>query len=373
MIVFLLSNIPDPRMNKRIAIAKKLDSVMVICAERDHTNLWKPYHTDVPHHIFRCTMPSWTHIWKRIQVSLAFRRFARNLLKEANPGCIYAGGLDCYTIAWLYSRFRKIKLIYEIADVREFFLTNRKTIYTVLFPLFEKLLLKSVSLVVLTSEKFFDAYYYRQVPAEKVVVIPNTPNLEFFKNYHKRQHSHFTVGFIGGIRYLNQLKLLVDAAQTSSVNVFFAGGNGSSDMETELHEYCAGKKGIEFSGTYDYATEISGLYEKVDCVYSVYDADNCNVRIALPNKLYEAVFCELPLLVARNTYLAEIVNRYGIGVAVAHNHPEELAETLKKLSTDKAYYDSFVQNCRKHKEEILASDSPRKLEERIRAILSEKI
>ena len=96
---------------------------------------------------------------------------------------------------------------------------------------------------------------------------------------------------------------------------------------------------------YDYEKEIALLYGKVDCVYSVYDADNPNVKIALPNKLYESIICELPIIVAKDTYLSELVQKWNVGVSVSHTDTIELIEVLKKYKNDKKYYGKYVEGC----------------------------
>ena len=85
----------------------------------------------------------------------------------------------------------------------------------------------------------------------------------------------------------------------------------------------------------------------VDCVYAVYNADVKNVRIALPNKLYEAIFCDLPIIVAKNTYLSDLVNEWNVGVAVDHKNPEELRLALSKLMKDQQYYNELRDECKK--------------------------
>lgn len=156
----------------------------------------------------------------------------------------------------------------------------------------------------------------------------------------------FTIGFIGGIRYINQMKMLVDVAGELGCNVLFAGAGGTSGDYEEIKKYCAGKDYVLFTGKYDYEKEIAQLYGRVDCVYAVYDADNPNVRIALPNKLYESIVCELPIVVAKDTYLSELVQKWGVGVAVSHNNKGELKDKFERLMNDKEYYDNIVAHCK---------------------------
>lgn len=89
-----------------------------------------------------------------------------------------------------------------------------------------------------------------------------------------------------------------------------------------------------------------------DCIYSVYDADNPNVRIALPNKLYESIFCELPIIVAKNTYLSELVEKYKVGLSVSHNSYYELRNAIILLKDNMNLYNEIVDSCRKNKSDI---------------------
>ena len=214
----------------------------------------------------------------------------------------------------------------------------------------EKKAFKNVDFLVVTSPKFYDIHYNALISKDKMLFIPNAPDVEVFKDYRKHE-GEFTVGFIGGIRYLQQMKMLVDAAGIVGCKVLFAGAGGTSTDYEEIQAYCKGKDFVQFTGRYDYNTQIAGLYGMVDCVFAVYDADNPNVRIALPNKLYEAVYCELPIIVAANTYVAEIVEDWGVGVAAVHDSQESVDNAIQYLM-DPDNYLKCVVNCRKHKNEI---------------------
>jgi hypothetical protein len=105
-------------------------------------------------------------------------------------------------------------------------------------------------------------------------------------------------------------------------------------------------------GRFDFATQAAALYGKCDAMYSVYDADMHNVRVALPNKLYESVYCEMPLIVAKDTYLAEVVDQWGVGFAVDHRQPQELIALLEQLRDQRIPLEPIVENCRKRKMDI---------------------
>lgn len=355
---FLLTHIPNPRMNKRIEVFEDEADVQVICTRRKSQNIWEPA-KNVPHFIFDIDLPSSKHLFKRYIASKDYQKKAIEKLEEIRPEIIYTEGLDSLIIAGRYKKKHNVKIIFEVADLRENYIVRPTAlvprILTEILLKKEKHSFENVDFLVVTSPKFYELHYVSLIEKDRVIFIPNAPDRKIFEYYNKKNGGNFTVGFIGGIRYLKQMKMLVDAADMIGADVLFAGAGGTSSEYEEIKLYCNGKDNVRFTGRYNYNEDIAGLYGMVDCVFSVYDADNPNVRIALPNKLYEAVYCELPLIVAKNTYLSELVEQYGVGVSVSHTDKNELADVLLKLKDDIGYYKAFEAKCREHKEEILGT------------------
>ena len=354
-VCFLLTHVPNPRMNKRIEVFKKTANTKVICTRRASQNIWEPSQ-DVEHIIFDIDLPSAKHIVKRYVVSQDFQKKALEKLEEISPNTIYAEGLDSLIIAGKYKKNHPIRVIFEVADLRENYIVRPKKladrIITDVLLRKEKKAFKNVDYLVVTSPKFYDMHYRDLISEDRMLFIPNAPDAEVFKNYKRKEGGIFTVGFIGGIRYLQQMKMLVDVASEVGFNVLFAGAGGTSTEYDEIRKYCEGMQNVTFTGRYNYDTEIASLYGRVDCVFSVYDADNPNVRIALPNKLYESIICELPIIVAKGTYLAELVEEWGVGVAVNHKDKEELLIAIKRLTQKDAFYNNVVMNSRVIKSSI---------------------
>lgn len=345
--LFVLTHVPNPRINRRIKAAAELGQVEVACVRRSSQDVYEPALHDVPHHILEMDLPSSSKLLRRAFSGLRFSCFALRKARQIRPGLLYVASLDSLIIARLYQLLHpKVGIVLEVADVREAYLQEGGGLRRRLLSFLERRCYPNVQLLVLTSEKFFTHYYHRNFNRERVLVLPNLPDLSAFTTYRKKMDGPFTVGFIGGIRYLDQMKMLVDAAERAGVNVIFAGAGGTSGDLEAITAYCEGKHHVRFTGKYRYDRDIANLYGMVDCIYALYDADNANVRIALPNKLYEAVYCALPILVAEGTYLADVVNDWGVGVSIGHKDQARLTAVLKRLANDKAYYGSLVSNCK---------------------------
>lgn len=354
--IFILTHIPNPRMNKRIMIAAELGEVEVICVRRKSQNIWEPQFKEISHYIIESDMPSSRYLVRRLKHTMRFLVEGYNKLKEEEKDCLYVEGFEPLLLSYIYKKkFPQIKIFYEVADLREILIEAPKNIIEkfekICLTKFEKKVLQVVERIIITSPLFFDVHLSKFVPKEKILFIPNIPEISAFEKYVKKGDGEFTVGFIGGIRYLKLMKMLVDASEISNIKVIFAGAGGTSKEYEEIYQYCQGKRQVKFLGRYNYSRDIAKLYGAVDCVYSVYDIKNYNVRIALPNKLYESIFCELPIIVAEETYLGKLVKEWGVGIAVQED-TSDLVNKLNQIKDKGLLYQSIVENCKERKVEI---------------------
>jgi succinoglycan biosynthesis protein ExoL len=353
LITFVLSHIPDPRMNKRITLLKDKYQTSLVFWNRKTVDIWKQIHTDIERKEISIKA-NYTSPLKRIVPTCAFAIAAIKHLYKMNPKCLYTENVDMLVICSIYSFLKRGKpaIIYEIADLNKLIIDQPRSLVVNLLQKViiytEMRLCRGVSLLVLTSERFYEIYYKNFFPKNKTLILPNMPNLQAFFSYKPKVSGKFTIGFIGVIRYKEQMKMLIKAAKKCQVNLLFAG----TGLDDEIENLCKDIPNIKYYGKYDFDTEIASLYGKCDCIYSVYDADLNNVKVALPNKLYEAIFCELPIIVAKGTYLAALVKEMGVGIAVSHTDVNELIFVLEKLVKDKEYYNSFTSACRLHKQKI---------------------
>ncbi|MFS0864573.1 glycosyltransferase [Fredinandcohnia sp. 179-A 10B2 NHS] len=352
--VFVISHVPNPRMNKRLQVAKNVGQTALIFWDRGgRVNIWDVYHSDIENIKINVTA-DYTNPLKRIFPTVRFGFKALKEIRRLKPKSLYVANIDMLIIASLYSlgRKEKPKIIYEIADLNKLIIDDQnrgiKKYARKLLVKLEKKLCKNINTLVVTSKKFYENYYSNFVPKSKLLFMPNMPNLNAFKDFSRKRTDKFTVGFIGAIRYKEQMKMLIEAAEKSNVDLLFAGAG----LDDEIEQICKNKSFIKYIGKYKYETEISQLYGKVDCVYSVYDADLNNVKFALPNKLYESIYCKLPIIVSKDTYLGEVVESKGVGVSVSHKNVSELELVLRKMATDSKYYNKFVNACYKLEDEI---------------------
>ncbi|MBN9655052.1 glycosyltransferase [Halobacillus sp. GSS1] len=347
-IVFLVPYVPIPRMVKRINTANSVENTSVIFWDRgtDKTsNLSMP--TGVKKHQIIENANEGEPL-KRVGATLRFCKKAFSLLKKEAPSCIHVTKTDMLLLVWLYSLTKKKRpyIIYEVSDIHSLALNKSKSISGNLMKMFiyllERIGMSIVDRLIVTSESFWKVYYQKMISKDSTVFLPNAPEEASFNGYKAKDKGRFCIGFIGKVRYKKQLKMLIDAADRADVDVLIA-GNGI-DLN-EIKNYSAGMENVTIHGAYNYNKEIAQLYSNIDCVFSVYDTNIQNVRIALPNRLYEATLCELPLIVSKNTELADIVEDNGLGIAIKDDSIDELTEALLSLR-DNSYMATIKRNCK---------------------------
>ena len=62
-----------------------------------------------------------------------------------------------------------------------------------------------------------------------------------------------------------------------------------------------------------------------------YDTNSGNVRIAEPNKLYESIFFETPIIVSSNTFLAKRVKQYNAGDDIDASNDSAIIDYVNNL------------------------------------------
>ena len=369
-VLFVISHKPDNRYKKRLELIKNTFETGIVYWNKEDEP--KNFSIEGVNSLELHIKANRTNPLKRIPQTLKFISKAIKEVEKQRPKLLYVGNLDMLMVAARYKyKHKEAKIVYEIADLHRLIIDRQKTfikrLLSQILKITEKILTRSIDILVLTSMKFYDVYYSDFIDKKKVIFLPNMPEEDSFAGFKKLNHDKFTIGFIGWIRYKNQLRMLIEASQKANIDVVFAGEDGESD---EFKKYCERFSNVTYIGPFVYEKEIKSMYGKVDCVYAVYDADMANVRVALPNKLYEAMLCEMPIIVAQNTYLSELVLDMGIGVAVNHKDVNDLTMKLKRLSSDSGYYEAICDNCRKCKETVKLSIYNRELLERIKEVLS---
>lgn len=252
-------------------------------------------------------------------------------LKKLKPEIVYVFHAECLFAANRYCKETNSKLILEISDLPAQWYLKKYPILGKLMLFFVNRLISDVDAIVFTSPYFYTEYYKNKInlPEKNVFVFENVPKKKVFENFEKVASQKLRIGFVGGVRYLKSLETLIRAIQgVKGLEVIIA---GAGPQLGKLEKLKKNADNIHVIGGFDYEKDIKDIYSNIDIVYSVYDTSMLNVRLALPNKLYEAIICEAPIIVARGTCLEKYVKELDVGFSVPYGDEKALRELLKFL------------------------------------------
>lgn len=71
---------------------------------------------------------------------------------------------------------------------------------------------------------------------------------------------------------------------------------------------------------------------------------NLNYELSLPNKIFDFVQCQLPIMASARKLVAEFVETNKIGIVFQDHDPKKMAEIVKSIFQDKARYDLWKEN-----------------------------
>lgn len=268
---------------------------------------------------------------KRMPIIVKGIRYVLNRTKGAE--CVYyLRGLDV-ALCFLLQSSRNY--IYEEADMAH--VNLKYSFLRNVFEIADKLIIKKSVLSVFLSEGFVKYHFANKIPAN-VHVIPNklNPSITGYScaNIKKIDIQRLKIGFVGLIRY----KSIFNFARAFCLNFplcefhFFGTFSAIEDERLFCPLYQMGN--CFFHGRYTNPKDLPHIYSQIDLVLSTYDVEKGNVLYAEPNKIYEAIYFETPIIVSKGTFLADKVGRLGIGYSIDAMNDDSIVELVSCLTVD---------------------------------------
>lgn len=238
-----------------------------------------------------------------------------------------------FDVAFAASLISNRTYIYEESDIPYANMGNR-LLRNFLRRRDRSIILKSL-MTVMTSEGFIN-YHGLEKQKENIQLVPNRVNsalLQMPYVHKKLDAGRLSIGFVGGFRYqsvINFAQVIGKGFPSIDFHVF---GNIIQNKEAieALDKEC---DNIHLHGIFKNPQDLPSVYEQLDLVLATYDATSINSQYAEPNKMYESIFFRVPIIVSKGTFLAEKVNRLGIGYTINGLNVNEIKEFLLDLAAD---------------------------------------
>lgn len=326
--IFIISNIHLPRCVNRVReFHKKGYEVEVYYFDRTIFNN-KVGQLDVPMHSLGELEAGSGSYFKRMPRQYSIIRDVVKKHKKENV-VFYLFGFD---MALIYHYcFSNKPYIFEESDLRH---TYFPSVLKKVLEVIDKRIIKKSLMTVFTSEGFCNYHFGDKIP-DNVAFIPNrlSPGI---KSVQLLPHKEFdkekiSIGFVGSPRFkavYNFVKVFCTNFPNYEMHLF---GEPLLDGIEELR----GKyNNAFFHGTFTSPQDLPSIYSSIDMVLSTYDAEVENVRFAEPNKIYESMFFEVPIIVSKNTFLASKVEKLGIGYAIDAADDNEIISFVNSITEE---------------------------------------
>lgn len=229
---------------------------------------------------------------------------------------------------------RNINYIYEESDML-FDRCKNRTLQKAIITINKKIIRKS-RLTVFTSEGFGEFYYGKNIPSN-ICVVPNRVsadclNLPIIEKPHFDE-KHIKIGFVGNIRYQSILNVSKVVSEKFPSYEFHYYGNTEGLSESQKTDL-SNQNNVICHGLFNNPVDLPGIYASIDIVVCTYDVKGVNPRYAEPNKLYEAMFYNTPMMVSSGSFLSDKVERLGIGFSVDANDLDDITNKINAINIE---------------------------------------
>jgi len=338
-IIFIINTIPNQRCIKRINefidYGYEIDAYSFI---RENS----PYNQPTKFNIeIIGELKSSGGYKNRVRILTRGIQYVKSKYLNSENIVFYYFGLD---IALFATFFIKKKYFYEESDLSQTYISN--SLIKGLLNLLDKRIIKNSIESMFTSEGFLNYHFGKTIP-ENVSIIPNRVNKNCLllekKETYKLNIQNLKIGFVGLIRYKTILNFVECFAQNFPQHEFHFFGN-AIDNKLELNNLKI-LPNVFFHGEFQNPSDLPAIYQSIDLVLSTYDIKVENARYAEPNKIYEAIFFHTPIIVSKNTFLSEKVEKLGIGYSIDAMNNDEINTFVNNITEEDV--DLKIEKCKK--------------------------
>ncbi len=240
---------------------------------------------------------------------------------------LLSNDLDTLTANFIVSKIKNKPLVY---DSHEYFtevpeLINRPKVQHI-WEWLEHKMVPKIKYTYTVCESIAEIYNKKYGTGFKVV--RNIPNEKFISEA-KKEKPEKTVIYQGAVNIGRGLEQAIRAIKkVEGAKLIIAGdGDIKSDLESLVKRENLENK-VEFTGRLT-IEELAELTPQADLGLSIEEDLGLNYRFALPNKLFDYIQAQVPVLVSNLPEMAAIVNKYKVGEITNSLQPEVLAGKIE--------------------------------------------
>jgi len=341
------SIIYDPRVKKIIASLSKRYSTLALGWNRDGISQEKINNYFVKLEMFKLKTSVWKPSLRRIFTRLflffpPFWMWVFVKLLVYRPKVIHACDLDTLLPCYIYKILFRKKLVFDVFDRYAMALIplRFKRLYF-LINFFEEFFSKhSDALIIAGGEKVLETFEKRPKHFSVLMNCPEDYKLHNMKSNLEFEDNYFKIIYTGGVRKDRSLLNVAEAIRgLNSIHFVIAGPIIDNAVFQKMQEV----PNVKYQGLLE-PREALLLEARSNIMVALYDPIIPWNNITLPNKLFEAMMCKIPII---TNVAPEIVNETGCGIIVEYDNVAQLKESIIKLRDDPNLRKRLAENGRK--------------------------
>lgn len=308
-----------------------------------------------PYTCKRFVLPVEKGIWFYIFFNI--RLFIHLLFTKSN--LLYSNDLDTLLPNFLISKLKKIPLIYDshelFTEVPE--LINRPKKQIIWLSL-EKYIFPKLNHVITVNNSI--ANIYNKKYNKKIGVVKNIPNAESFNIINLKTRQILQLPEKKTIFILQGAGINIDRGAEEAVLAMQYVDNailliiGSGDVFPYLKQLIKQNDLIQKVRIINKMpfSELIHYTKNADIGLSLDKDTNLNYRYSLPNKLFDYINAQKPVLVSNLPEVAGIVKHYKIGKVIETHNPQNIAKTMNTMLKNKEQISIWQKNTIKAAKEL---------------------
>jgi len=261
----------------------------------------------------------------------------------------------------ILSFLRRVPMIFEVRDlwpdvpIQMGVITNPIIIKFLRF--FENFTYRRAKHIIALSPGMAEGILTAGISKDKVTMIPNYCNLDFFKpgklkinNLEKLVYNNHIIVYSGAISDANNLELIISAAEklqkVGRLVIFIIAGDGKEKPRLEKLVEIKKLKNVIFLGKIS-KYEVVNLYRRaIACIVLFKNLPVLSTNS--PNKFFDAISTGKPIITNMGGWIGEMVESNKIGFSVVNDNPQVIVKAVDKLiNMDKKRLEEMGHNARK--------------------------
>ena len=354
------------RDKRELSVCRELGANVLVMFKGDNSDSFKKDIVDGFDVVRFSTRPLGEKLPKIVNKGISFLQCIY-YVKKINPDIITGHDLPALFIAWASNiiRKRKAALVY---DSHEFELgrnVQRSWIKGQMIRWCEHFLIKRCAFSIMVNDPIADEVQKEYRLEKRPIVVRNIPNLwTVYKDVCKKRRKELlnqmknpqdmVLMYHGGLMKDRGIETLIKIVSANPEICAVVLGNGAAEYQKELQDLT-----LEFHVMdrvfFHSAVPLEKLWEYVGAadVGMILAPATCkNHYYSLPNKFFENIQSETPVICPDYPAMSPIVSQYHIGLTCDPTDLESVNQCVEKMRTDKGFYQKCKENLKIAKKEL---------------------